>query len=190
VIGLRPSFSDFDCFKLQKNDLLRALRICRRIRDIGIPLLDRRLCFPVSPGCHKCHHVAGKQETTEKQRLRTIQVLIDDRRASHLVDLTITDSDRSCHCQVQNWLNMDSIRHFNDLSLTILASLLPKAPHLRRLWSVYSQNVCLGLLMKVVLKFVTLSHALVLSNVCLTSFRREHQLSPQIDASCSSDTCL
>ena len=132
-----PSLSGFDCFKLHGDDLLRALRVCQRFKYIGTPLLDRHLSFPVSPGCRRCSNDSGLQDRTQKQRLRAIQVLADERRASHLVDLTVTDKDSSCRCPFQGWLNMDIARSFNDLSLGILASLLPKALQMRRLWSVY-----------------------------------------------------
>lgn len=106
--------------------MIRCLRCCSRFNYVGTPRLDTRLTFPLFEGCKQCKACSKHFESAESQRLRVIEVLLNNDRAPRLSDLTITDQNALCNRE-QDWAT------FMRRSVGLLRILLSKAHHIRYL---------------------------------------------------------
>lgn len=118
-------------------DVKAIIQVCRNWYSVAVPLLSYKLSYPITRGCtcSICHglRVRRLMDTSEVKRMRVVQTLLDNRKASRIQRLHITCHDPcskygsdspSCSLQMMS---------FRRMCLATLLLLLPRARNVQHL---------------------------------------------------------
>lgn len=123
--------------QLPPDDLLRAIRVCKRWHRMGEALLYRDLsCSTALGGCRRCLKLSAGRDVDELHRLRLLHALLRPQFATQIRRLTFTDTYSFCACAKPRPVSTSShSTHFATLFIETVTALLSNAERLQSLRS-------------------------------------------------------